>query len=63
MKDRLNKQDIMDLLPHREPMLLINELKNIKKLFIHLGIIHNYFQIFFLLKSRKNHDFPLIWSA
>ena len=28
----LNKQDIIDLLPHREPMLLIDELINIKKL-------------------------------
>tara|TARA_B100001057_G_scaffold499414_1_gene609964 strand:- start:957 stop:1406 length:450 start_codon:yes stop_codon:yes gene_type:complete len=28
----LNKEDIINLLPHREPMLLINELKNIKKL-------------------------------
>ena len=29
----LNKNQILDLLPHREPMLLIDELKNIKKLF------------------------------
>ena len=28
----LNKSQILDLLPHREPMLLIDELKNIKKL-------------------------------
>ena len=28
----LNKKDIADLLPHREPMLLIDELKDIKKL-------------------------------
>ena len=28
----LNKKDIADLLPHREPMLLIDELKEIKKL-------------------------------
>ena len=28
----LNKKDIANLLPHREPMLLIDELKNIKKL-------------------------------
>ena len=28
----LNKQDIINLLPHREPMLLIDELINIKKL-------------------------------
>ena len=29
---KLNKQDIIKLLPHREPMLLIDELTNIKKL-------------------------------
>ncbi len=28
----LNKQDIINLLPHREPMLLIDELSDIKKL-------------------------------
>ena len=28
----LNKKEIIDLLPHREPMLLIDELKDIKKL-------------------------------
>ena len=30
--DRLNKNQIIDLLPHREPMLLIDELFDIKKL-------------------------------
>ena len=29
---KLNKKDIIDLLPHREPMLLIDELIDIKKL-------------------------------
>ena len=29
---KLNKQDIENLLPHREPMLLIDEIYNIKKL-------------------------------
>tara|TARA_B100001057_G_scaffold240469_1_gene240848 strand:+ start:172 stop:618 length:447 start_codon:yes stop_codon:yes gene_type:complete len=29
---KLNKQDILDLLPHREPMLLIDELSEIQKL-------------------------------
>ena len=28
----LNKQDIINLLPHREPMLLIDELRDIRKL-------------------------------
>ena len=32
MSDRLNKNQIKSLLPHREPMLLIDELINIKKL-------------------------------
>ena len=31
-KTSLNKKDIINLLPHREPMLLIDELINIKKL-------------------------------
>ena len=30
---KLNKQDIRDLLPHRDPMLLIDDLYDIKKLF------------------------------
>ena len=30
--DKLDKKQIIDLLPHREPMLLIDELINIKKL-------------------------------
>ena len=32
MSDSLNKKRIQNLLPHREPMLLIDELINIKKL-------------------------------
>ena len=32
VKDKLNKSEIISLLPHREPMLLIDELINIKKL-------------------------------
>ena len=32
MVDKLNKTQIMNLLPHREPMLLIDELINIKRL-------------------------------
>ena len=32
MSDKLNKNQIKSLLPHREPMLLIDELINIKKL-------------------------------
>ena len=32
MTTKLNKNQIRDLLPHREPMLLIDELIDIKKL-------------------------------
>ena len=32
MNDKLNKDQIKELLPHREPMLLIDELINIEKL-------------------------------
>ena len=32
MSSNLNKNQIIDLLPHRDPMLLIDELINIKKL-------------------------------
>jgi 3-hydroxyacyl-[acyl-carrier-protein] dehydratase len=32
MSDKLNREEIINLLPHRDPMLLISELKNIKKL-------------------------------
>ena len=31
-KNKLNKEDIINLLPHREPMLLIDELRDIKTL-------------------------------
>ena len=36
----LNKKDIENLLPHREPMLLIDELINIKKLFSATAIVN-----------------------
>ena len=36
----LNKDQIKELLPHREPMLLINELRNIKKLFSATAIVN-----------------------
>tara|TARA_Y100000591_G_scaffold320526_1_gene334094 strand:+ start:609 stop:1061 length:453 start_codon:yes stop_codon:yes gene_type:complete len=32
MKEKLSKDEIKNLLPHREPMLLVDELINIKKL-------------------------------
>ena len=36
----LNKQEIKDLLPHREPMLLIDELYDIKKLFSATAVVN-----------------------
>ena len=36
----LNKSQIIELLPHREPMLLIDELTNIKKLHSATAIVH-----------------------
>ena len=37
---KLNKKEIAELLPHREPMLLIDELINIKRLHSATAIIH-----------------------
>ena len=38
--DVLNKKDIENLLPHREPMLLIDKLINIKKLFSATALVN-----------------------
>ena len=40
MSNSLNKKEIENLLPHREPMLLIDELINIKKLSSATGIVN-----------------------
>jgi 3-hydroxyacyl-[acyl-carrier-protein] dehydratase len=40
MSDSLNKEQIQNLLPHREPMLLIDKLINIKKLFSATAIVN-----------------------
>ena len=40
MMEKLNKDQIRNLLPHREPMLLIDELINIKKLFSATAIVN-----------------------
>ena len=37
---KLNKQEIINLLPHREPMLLIDELYDIKKLFSATAVVN-----------------------
>ena len=40
MSESLNKEQILKLIPHREPMLLIDELVNIKKLFSATAIVN-----------------------
>ena len=40
MENSLNKDQIINLLPHRDPMLLIDELLNIKKLFSATAIVN-----------------------
>ena len=40
MSEKLNKNQIKELLPHREPMLLIDELIDIKKLSSATGILN-----------------------
>ena len=38
--DKLTKDQIVSLLPHREPMLLIDELYDIKKLFSATAVVN-----------------------
>ena len=38
MSEKLDKDQIQNLLPHREPMLLIDQLVDIKKLTSHLNV-------------------------
>ena len=38
--EKLNKKQIIDLLPHREPMLLIDELYDIKKLYSATAVVN-----------------------
>ena len=40
IKDTLNKKQIENLLPHREPMLLIDELYDIEKLFSATAVVY-----------------------
>ena len=48
MSDTLNKEQIQSLLPHREPMLLIDKLINIKKLFSATAIVNVKKESFFV---------------
>tara|TARA_B110000444_G_C18235916_1_gene320885 strand:+ start:52 stop:501 length:450 start_codon:yes stop_codon:yes gene_type:complete len=40
MKNSLSREEIINLLPHRDPMLLIDEIINIKKLFSATAIVN-----------------------
>ena len=40
MINTLNKEQIINLLPHREPMLLIDELYDIRKLFSATAVVN-----------------------
>ena len=46
--DKLNKDQIRDLLPHREPMLLIDELYHIRKLSSATAVVNVYKNSFFV---------------
>ncbi len=48
MQSKLDKQEIINLLPHREPMLLIDELININKLFSATAIVNVTKESFFV---------------
>ena len=48
MNDQLTKEQIKKLLHHREPMLLIDELLNIKKLYSATGVVNVKIDSFFL---------------
>jgi 3-hydroxyacyl-[acyl-carrier-protein] dehydratase len=48
IKNNLNKQQIIDLLPHREPMLLIDELHDIEKLSSATAIVNVKTESFFV---------------
>ena len=48
MSDSLSKEQIKDLLPHREPMLLLDELINIKKLHSATAIVNVTKESFFV---------------
>ncbi len=52
----LDKKEILKLLPHREPMLLIESLKNIKKLFSATAIVDVKKDSFFVQGHFPGHQ-------
>ena len=55
MNTSLNKDQIIDLLPHRDPMLLIDKLLNIKKLFSATAIVNVKKNSFFVKGHFPGH--------
>ena len=55
MSEKLNREEIMKLLPHRDPMLLIDELINIKKLSTATAIVNVRKDSFFVQTFRKEY--------
>ena len=55
MSTSLNKDEIIALLPHRDPMLLIDELLNIKKLFSATAIVNVKKNSFFVQGHFPGH--------
>ena len=55
IKSFLNKQQISELLPHREPMLLIDEIHSIKKLSSATAIVHVKTDSFFVQGHFPNN--------
>ena len=58
MSGKINREEIEKLLPHREPMLLIDELINIKKLFSATAIVNVKKNSFFV--QGHFHDQPVM---
>ena len=59
MTEFLNKKQIIELLPHREPMLLIDELYNIKKIEIYDSLIKVITYTNILISDRINYEVNL----
>ena len=53
--DKLNKAQIIELLPHRDPMLLIDELHEIKKLYSATAIVNVKTDSFFVQGHFPNN--------
>ena len=56
---KLNKNQIRELLPHREPMLLIDELYDIKKLFSATAVVNVKKESFFVDFKHKFKSFKI----